>query len=86
MTIRMYTRSIVNFLCTETVEEHSAEYPDTNYVIDSIHLHTRMMKNLGYINIPVVKKLNKRTLQQPTCTETRSSKTQCKTCVGYDAF
>ena len=47
MSIRMHTKSIVKLLFSDTVEEHSAECPDTIYVIlNFIHLHTRIMKNL----------------------------------------
>ena len=74
MSIRMHTRSIDNFLCSETVERRSVEYTDTDNVRNFIHLHTRMMKNLEYINTRIVGKpaRNKRTLQRRTCKKTKS--------------
>ena len=51
MSIRMHTRSIDNFLCSDTVKECSAECSDKITVDKNfIHLHTRMMKNLEYVN------------------------------------
>ena len=61
MSTRMHTRSIDNFLCSDTVKERSAECSgDKNF----IHLHTRMMKNLENINTLLIEKPNKRTLQR----------------------
>ena len=63
MSIRTHTKSIVDFLCSDTVEERSTECPRHQlYDKNFIHLHTRMMKNLEYINTLVNEKPNKLTL------------------------
>ena len=74
MSNKTHTVSIVNFLCSDTVEERSTEYPDT-YCVIKIHTspHSHDEKS-GYVNILVVEKPNKRTLQRSTCTLSRSPK------------
>ena len=37
---QMHTKSIANFLCSDTVEECSAKCPDTNYVIKISYIST----------------------------------------------
>ena len=86
MSNKTHTVSIVNFLCSDTVEERSTEYPDT-YCKNFIHLHTRMMKNLdmsilwllrSQINAP----FNGR---RAHCLDHKKNP-QCKCCTGYYAF
>ena len=40
MSIRIYTTRIVNFLCSDTVEERSAVCPDSNYAIKIPYIST----------------------------------------------
>ena len=84
MSIRMHTKSIVKLLFSDTVEERSAECPDTINVLKKlIHLHTRIMKNLEYINTLVDERPNKRTHPRSSWILSRSPQIpRCKSCVN----